>query len=158
MIDIIIAALYFFIPAYTANTFACILGKGRPADLGRNFTDDRRILGDGVTIRGSLSGIACGIIAGLILQMDLLLVFLLSSGAIAGDAGGSFIKRRLNMERGAPAPILDQLNFVAGGILFAGLVTSIPFQWILVIIVFTPFGHLIVNRTGYLLKVKDVPW
>ncbi len=158
MIETIITALYFFIPAYVANTFACILGKGRPVDLGRNFIDKRRILGDGVTIRGSLSGIACGITAGIILQMDPLLVLLLSTGAIAGDAAGSFIKRRLAMERGAPAPVLDQLNFVVGGILFVGLVKSIPLQWILIISTFTPFGHLIVNKTGYLLKMKDVPW
>ncbi len=158
MIETITSALYFFIPAYVANTFACILGKGRPIDLGKNFIDKRRIVGDGVTIRGSLSGIACGIIAGAILQMDLLLVFLLSSGAIAGDAAGSFIKRRLNMGRGAPAPGLDQLNFVAGGLLFASPVVRIPLQWVLVLIVFTPIGHLIVNKTGYRLKVKDVPW
>ncbi len=158
MIETITSALYFFIPAYVANTFACILGKGRPIDLGKNFIDNRRIVGDGVTIRGSLSGIACGIIAGAILQMDLLLVFLLSSGAIAGDAAGSFIKRRLNMGRGAPAPGLDQLNFVAGGLLFASPVVRIPLQWVLVLIIFTPIGHLIVNKTGYRLKVKDVPW
>jgi CDP-2,3-bis-(O-geranylgeranyl)-sn-glycerol synthase len=158
MIDIIINALYFFIPAYIANTFACILGKGRPVDLGRSFTDGRRILGDGVTIRGSLSGIACGVIAGVILQMDTLLVFLLSTGAIFGDASGSFVKRRLGTEQGAPAPVLDQLNFVVGGILFASLVMSVPLQWIVILVVVTPFGHLLVNRTGYLLKMKDVPW
>ncbi len=158
MIETILNALYFFVPAYVANTFACILGKGRPVDLGTNFIDGRRILGDGVTIRGSLSGIACGVIVGVILQMNLLLVFLLSFGAIAGDAAGSFIKRRANMERGSPAPILDQLNFVAGGLLLAGLVTSTPVNWIVVIIVFTPLGHLFVNMTGYLLKFKDVPW
>lgn len=159
MIDVVIDALYFFIPAYVANTFACILGKGRPIDLGKNFIDNRRIVGNGVTIRGSLSGIACGVVAGVLLHMDLLLVFLLSSGAIAGDAGGSFIKRRLNMGQGAPAPVLDQLNFVAGGILFASLVKhDIPLQWILILFVLTPFGHLLVNKTGYLLHMKDVPW
>ena len=158
MIGTVISALYFFMPAYVANTFACILGKGRPVDFGRNFIDSRRILGDGVTIRGSLSGIACGVIAGVILQMDFLLVFLLSSGAIAGDAAGSFIKRRLNRERGSPAPVLDQLNFVVGGILFARIVMPVPLLWILIIVVLTPFGHLLVNKTGYLLKMKDVPW
>ena len=115
-------------------------------------------MGNGVTIRGSLSGIACGVVAGVLLHMDLLLVFLLSSGAIAGDAAGSFIKRRLNMEQGTPAPVLDQLNFVAGGILFASLVKPIPLRWILILFVLTPFGHLLVNKTGYLLHMKDVPW
>lgn len=158
MIETITSALYFFVPAYVANTFACILGKGRPVDLGRNFIDGKRILGDGVTIRGSLCGIACGVIVGVALGMNLLLVFLLSSGAIAGDAGGSFIKRRLKMVRGSPAPILDQLNFVVGALLFVSPIMTLPAQWILVIVVFTPFGHMLVNMTGYLLKFKDVPW
>ncbi len=159
MFDIIINALYFFIPAYIANTFACILGKGRPVDLGRNFTDGNRILGNGVTIRGSLSGIVCGVIAGILLGMDLPVVFLLSFGAMVGDASSSFIKRRLGKEQGSPAPVLDQLNFAVGGLLFASLVVdSIPLSWVVVIFIFTPFGHLLVNKTGYILKMKDVPW
>jgi len=158
MIETVIDALYFFIPAYVANTFACILGKGRPVDLGRNFFDGRRIIGNGVTIRGSLSGIVCGVIAGALLSMDLLLVILLAAGAIAGDAAGSFTKRRLGMERGSPAPVLDQLNFVAGGLLFASVLGPPPLAWILVIVALTPFGHLLVNKAGYLLKMKDVPW
>lgn len=158
MIETVINALYFFIPAYVANTLACILGKGRPVDLGRNFTDGRRILGNGVTIRGSLSGIVCGVIAGALLGMNLLLVILLATGAMVGDAAGSFTKRRLGKNQGAPAPVLDQLNFVVGGLLFARLVTTIPLVWILVIVALTPFGHLFVNRTGYYLKIKEVPW
>jgi CDP-2,3-bis-(O-geranylgeranyl)-sn-glycerol synthase len=171
MMSLILDALYFFIPAYIANTFACILGRGRPVDLGRNFIDGKRILGDGVTIRGSASGIACGMIAGLLMapfenpflssasfQEKLLLAFLLSFGAIFGDAAGSFIKRRLGMEKGAPAPVLDQLNFVVGGLLFASLMAEIPAKAIAVLLIFTPFGHLIVNKMGYILKMKEVPW
>jgi CDP-2,3-bis-(O-geranylgeranyl)-sn-glycerol synthase len=165
MIETVTSALYFFIPAYAANTFACILGKGRPVDLGRNFTDGRRILGNGVTIRGSLSGIVCGMIAGVILQMyfplvlmNFSLIFLLATGAMVGDAAGSFTKRRLGREQGSPAPVLDQLNFVVGGLLFASVLGPVQWQWILVIVTLTPFGHLLVNKTGYLLKMKDVPW
>lgn len=171
MIETIIDALYFFLPAYVANTCACIFGHGRALDLGRNFIDGRRILGDGVTIRGSLSGILCGVIIGFLMayfenplfpeaqfQEKILLAFLLSFGAILGDAVGSFIKRRLGMERGAPAPLLDQLNFVFGGLLLASLYIDLPAKTILILIIFTPFGHLLVNKTGYVLKMKDVPW
>jgi CDP-2,3-bis-(O-geranylgeranyl)-sn-glycerol synthase len=168
---LVIDALYFFIPAYVANTFACILGHGRPVDLGKMFIDGRRILGDGVTIRGSLAGIACGTFSGLLMTpfdhpflpdstfgKIMILAFTLSVGAILGDAAGSFIKRRLGMERGAPAPLLDQLNFVVGALLLAGCLVKIPLKAIAVIFVVTPFGHLLVNKTGYLLKMKDVPW
>ena len=150
MIEPILAAIYFFLPAYVANIFACLLGHGRPVDFGKNFIDRRRILGDGVTIRGSA-------ILGLFNE-KLFLAFLLSSGAIAGDAVGSFIKRRLGIARGAPAPLLDQLNFVVGALLFASFAAEIPLQTVIILFVLTPIGHLVVNKTGYLLKLKDVPW
>jgi CDP-2,3-bis-(O-geranylgeranyl)-sn-glycerol synthase len=170
MIAIVIHALYFFIPAYVANTCACLFGKGKPVDHGRAFTDGRRILGDGVTIRGSLVGILSGVAAGVLMVYfenlvaspqfteKILLAFLLSTGAIAGDAAGSFIKRRLNISRGAPAPLLDQLNFVIGGLLFASLIQPIKLETVLVLLILTPIGHLMVNFTGYHLKLKDVPW
>lgn len=162
-------AVYFFFPAYVANTAACILGHGRPLDLGRHFIDGKRILGDGVTVRGSLAGVLCGTVVGLA-QADFDIGstaaqagFLLSLGAIVGDGVGSFIKRRLGMPKGAPAPLLDQLNFVVGGLAFARLV--LPFGTppmepitIAVLFVFTPIAHLMVNKTGYQLKLKDVPW
>mgnify|MGYP001176286324 CR=1 FL=1 len=170
IVTIVTDALYFFIPAYVANTCACLLGAGRPLDLGNRFLDGRRILGDGVTIRGSAIGILSGVIAGLLLSYlennsetfelidKITLPFLLSTGAIAGDAAGSFIKRRLNIARGAQALILDQLNFVIGGLLFASIVYTIKIETILVLLILTPIGHRLVNFTGYHLKLKDVPW
>jgi|Deesub1362A_J573_1020465.scaffolds.fasta_scaffold00233_20 CDP-2,3-bis-(O-geranylgeranyl)-sn-glycerol synthase len=169
--SIVVDALYFFIPAYVANTFACIFGHGRPVDLGKTFIDGKRILGDGVTIRGSLAGITCGTLSGVLMapyshpflpnatSTDIiLLAFLLSFGAIIGDAVGSFIKRRIGLERGAPAPLLDQLNFVFGGLIFSAFIVAVPLRAVVVLLLLTPFGHLMVNKTGYLLKMKDVPW
>lgn len=170
MIAAVLSALYFFIPAYVANTCACLLGSGKPVDNGRSFIDGRRILGEGVTVRGSFLGILSGVTAGVILAYfenpitspqfteKVLLAFLLSSGAIAGDAAGSFIKRRLNIPKGSPAPLLDQLNFVVGGLAFASLLQPIKLTTILVLLILTPIGHLMVNVTGYHLKLKDVPW
>ena len=48
--------------------------------------------------------------------------FILAIGSLLGDLGGAFIKRRLGMERGAKAPILDQYNFIAGAMLLTLLV------------------------------------
>lgn len=157
MLESILSAIYFFLPAYVANISACLLGRGRPVDFGKNFIDGRRILGDGVTIRGSATGIASGSILGLFGER-LFLAFLLSTGAIVGDAIGSFIKRRLGLARGAPAPLLDQLNFVVGALFFASFAVEIPLQTLIILFVLTPIGHLAVNKTGYLLKLKDVPW
>lgn len=171
MIESILSAIYFFLPAYAANICACLLGHGRPVDLGKNFIDGKRILGDGVTIRGSATGTASGSTFGFFMAYfnnpllpyatfneKVLLAFLLSTGAIVGDAAGSFLKRRLNLPRGAPAPLLDQLNFVVGALLFASFAVEIPLQTVIILFAITPIGHLAVNRTGYLLKLKDVPW
>jgi CDP-2,3-bis-(O-geranylgeranyl)-sn-glycerol synthase len=169
MLSSVLQALYFFLPAYVANTCACLFGGGSPVDMGRSFIDGRRILGDGVTIRGSLMGILSGVAAGVFMayledlespqfQGKILLGFLLSLGAIVGDAAGSFIKRRLGLKRGAHAPLLDQLNFVVGGLAFASLVASVSIKTVLILLVLTPIGHKMVNVTGYQLKLKDVPW
>ncbi|MEE8167248.1 MAG: CDP-archaeol synthase, partial [Candidatus Hydrothermarchaeales archaeon] len=122
MAGIVISALYFFLPAYVANTSAGLFGHGRPLDLGNNFIDGKRLFGDGVTIRGLASGILVGSLVGVlqrILTGDLgsmvILGVLLSSGALAGDAAGSFIKRRVGKPKGSPLFPLDQLNFVVGG-------------------------------------------
>lgn len=163
MIESILSAIYFFLPAYAANICACMLGHGRPLDLGKNFIDGRRILGDGVTIRGSAAGIFCGTLVGIAQEFAsggsrIFLSILLSTGAIVGDAVGSFIKRRLGMPRGAHAPVLDQLNFVVVALFFASFAVEIPLQTVIILFILTPIGHLAVNKTGYLLKLKDVPW
>jgi|Deesub1362A_J573_1020465.scaffolds.fasta_scaffold09779_3 CDP-2,3-bis-(O-geranylgeranyl)-sn-glycerol synthase len=157
LLERIAQAIYFFLPAYVANTLPGIFGGGTPLDFGKIFVDGRRLLGDGVTIRGTLVGVAGGSLVGA-LQGDLLLGFALSFGALAGDAVSSFLKRRMGFERGAPVPLLDQLNFVVGALVLASLFTEIPRDYVIILFVITPFGHLTVNRLGYHLKIKDVPW
>ncbi len=165
----IIYILHLFIPAYFANSSALIFGGGKPLDLGKNFIDGRRILGDGVTIRGTvlgtLSGFLLGLLAYYMLENPLLknaniytLSFLLSFGALLGDAVGSFIKRRLGIERGKPAPLLDQLDFVFGAVFLSSFIYDYTTKIILTLIIVTPILHLLANVVGYMLKLKDVPW
>jgi CDP-2,3-bis-(O-geranylgeranyl)-sn-glycerol synthase len=174
MMETVLSALYFFLPAYVANTTACIFGHGRPLDLGRTFIDGRRLIGDGVTIRGTAAGVAWGMATGILMSLYLipfglatsqwlLVSFFMSLGALLGDAAGSFTKRRLGLERGAPAPVLDQLNFVVGGLVLVSVVLPLgtpplTLPHVATLLVLTPFGHLAVNYTGYQLKMKDVPW
>jgi len=85
-------------------------------------------------------------------------------GAMLGDLLGSFIKRRLRIERGTPAPVLDQLDFIAGVVLFSMLFTfagasfvQLDIKYIITIIVLTPLIHRVVNKLAFKLRVKDVP-
>lgn len=151
------------LPAYLANVSALTFGGGVPLDLGHDFRDGRRILGDGVTWRGTiigtligtLIGIIQGIISGNILQ-GLLLGFTLGAGALLGDAFGSFIKRRWNIGRGRPAPILDQLDFVVGALLLSSLIVPLEPILILLVLIITIILHLSANILAYSMGIKEV--
>ncbi len=177
-------AIYFMLPAYLANVSALAFGGGTPVDFKRNFSDGRRLLGDGVTWRGTIIGIIIGtviaIIQGLIFMYygDIFIIlpgwvtitglipvnmlewiFLglaLGVGALVGDAVGSFIKRRIKIGRGKPAPFLDQLDFVVGALILASLVVIIPLNLVILIIIISVFLHLAANSIAYFLGIKDV--
>ncbi len=165
--------IYFMLPAYLANATALAFGGGKPLDFGRNFTDGRRIFGDGVTWRGTIIGTAIGTLIGLIqgivsimgllpvaipgdVIQGILLGFCLGAGALIGDACGSFLKRRMKIERGRPTPFLDQLDFVVGALIFASIVVVLPFYMIILVIIISIFLHLSANIIAYLLGLKKV--
>lgn len=183
-ISILAYALYFMLPAYVANISALAFGGGTPVDLKRNFWDGRRLIGDGVTWRGTIIGILLGttiaVLQGIIFMYYgdifalipqwvtiegiipgnfiewILLGLALSGGALIGDAVGSFIKRRIKIGRGKPAPFLDQLDFAVVALILASLVVTIPLVIIILILIFTIILHVATNAIAYLLGIKDV--
>lgn len=150
-------ALQFIFPAYCANAAPVIFGGGPPIDGGRSFPDGRPIFGPRKTFRGFFAGLAVGTLVGF-LQDNVLQGFVLSLGALVGDLIESFVKRRLNRPPGAPFPVADQLDFVAGALLFSPLVSSPPLSVALIVVVITPPIHLVTNIVAYLLGVKQEPW
>ncbi|RLI79491.1 CDP-2,3-bis-(O-geranylgeranyl)-sn-glycerol synthase [Archaeoglobales archaeon] len=181
MLEIADVALTFWLllPAYTPNNFAVLVGGGKPLDFGKTFVDGKRILGDGKTIRGSVGGVIGGLLianlqygierllsfqffSSLTYQEFLLLVFLLSFGAVCGDALGSFLKRRLGYARGDVFPVVDQLMFLAVAFLIASYSPSFfklfDLTKIIIAFIITPPLHLITNFIAYKLGLKNVPW
>ena len=159
----VLSAVWFILPAYLANGGALVVGGGRPLDLGRNFVDGRRVLGDGVTIRGTCGGIMVGLLTGLIQGMmasdpslGAVLGLAMGAGAMFGDSLGSFIKRRLGLGRGKPAPVLDQLGFLVFAIAFAAAVTEVSITTIVILLVLTPTLHLCTNAIAYQLGMKKI--
>ena len=159
--------MIFILPAYVANGAPVVISKlvpiSHPIDLGKNFIDERRILGNGKTVEGFIGGIALGTFTSLVLEAAGLHTvgegFVLSIGALLGDMTGSFIKRRLGLERGAPAPLLDQLDFLFGAlILYYIFYGGIDLEELLILVVITPILHLATNIAAYMLKLKDKPW
>jgi len=165
------------LPAYLPNPVAALFGGGTPIDLGRNFSDGKRIFGDGKTFRGLIIGILAGIGIGLV-QIQVVGAFgwenlpehtymsitLLATGALLGDLGKSFFKRRLGKERGAKWPVADMYDLVAGALLMvllfdsAWLFANMTLLIFILILILTPILHRAVNIIGYHFRVKEVPW
>ncbi len=176
-LGILLAGFWIMLPAYIPNPVAVVGGGGTPMDLGRHFTDGRRILGDGKTFRGFFAGVAAGVAIG-ILQIlvqegfpsfpvpdhTYASILLLSVGALLGDAVKSFFKRRAGKERGAKWPIADQYDLVVGSLLLLAIfdpswfLAEITLPRFLVILIITPILHRLVNLVGYAARLKDVPW
>jgi CDP-2,3-bis-(O-geranylgeranyl)-sn-glycerol synthase len=186
-------AVWALLPAFVANALAPLSrGKGPKMDFGRTLKrDGRPVLGSSKTWAGFFIGGFLGLLVGIFedflylaappslqiipsfgstLMLAIPPVALLSFGALAGDALGSFIKRRIGVPSGGSAPLLDQLPFVLLPMLLLGLaypsiflasfwpglmVGSLVIAWAVLL---TLFLHTSFNWIGYFLRVKKVPW
>lgn len=153
-------ALWFIFPAYCANAVPVIFGGHRPIDFGKNFLDGKPILGSHKTLRGFFSGLLVGTLVGFLqtilsqqlliqyyteFRYTVLLGFVISLGALIGDIVESFIKRRLDRPPGSSLPIGDQLDFIAGALLFSLSVSPPSVITILIILIITPPIHFLTN-------------
>jgi CDP-2,3-bis-(O-geranylgeranyl)-sn-glycerol synthase len=184
-VEAALVGLWLMLPALIPNTAAVLWGGGTPMDFGRSWRG-KRILGDGKTWRGFLGGALTGAAFGIleiVISQDpsvpaswgfgpwpesIATVFALAFGSMVGDSAGSFLKRRLDFERGEKAPGLDQYNFVVGAVAFALILRP---QWFLdhyifdsgifgmiLLLAVVPVLHRGVNIIGYKLGKKNVPW
>jgi CDP-2,3-bis-(O-geranylgeranyl)-sn-glycerol synthase len=146
--EIIIQALWLVIPAYIANASALLVGGGTPIDFGKNWKDGKRILGDGKTWRGLITGAFVGMTGGFGLSVVAkyanmsefsflglndftgfpLMIPIIGSicfGALLGDIIKSFFKRRAGIKRGEDWIPFDQIDFVLGVLLFSFLMAGL---------------------------------
>ncbi len=140
--EIIIQALWLVLPAYIANASALLVGGGTPIDFGKTWKDGKRILGDGKTWRGLITGAIVGMAAGFGLSVvavyanDSEFAFLgisnfgrfplmipiigaICFGALFGDITESFLKRRIGKKRGENWIPFDQLDFIVGALILS---------------------------------------
>ncbi len=146
------------LPVYVANasaTLSRLFPKTHPIDLGKNFFDGRRILGDGKTFEGFSIGLILGYLAGKLVYPQFYdpLPFVLL--ALLGDMAGSFVKRRVGLKRGEEAPILDQLDFLLFSYLARPPIDPIA---AFLLLPFTYFLHRLGNFIAYVLHIKKEPW
>lgn len=183
-----LAVLWLLLPAYIANAFATLpRGRGPPMDFGRvSSRDGRRILGPSKSWSGFFAG-GLGAMPFCLLEAWLILLAppnlrvvpvlapsvaaaiplaaILSFGAMAGDALGSFLKRRFGRESGARTILVDQLPFVLvpialGLVFYRSLFVSVFANWegVFWLLVITLGLHVTFNWVGYKVGVKKVPW
>jgi CDP-2,3-bis-(O-geranylgeranyl)-sn-glycerol synthase len=167
---LIAQALIFIFPAYCANATPVLAGGGTRMDFGRNFIDGKRVFGNNKTFRGFFFGWAVGfgvgLVEGLVFGFDkypVLFSVLIPLGALLGDLTGAFIKRRLNIAPGGLLPVVDQIDFVVGAVVFALPLSLISWQGLswevaVVVLLITPPIHLFTNFLAYKLKLKKNPW
>jgi CDP-2,3-bis-(O-geranylgeranyl)-sn-glycerol synthase len=162
---LIVEALKFIFPAYCANAAPVLAGGGLSMDFGRNFLDGRRILGKNKTFKGFFFGWSIGILVGLVeglvfgfVPYTVLFIVLTPLGALFGDLVGAFIKRRLNIAPGGLLPVLDQVDFVIGAILFSLPLSIVSFELAVAVIIITPPIHLFTNFLAFKLRLKNNPW
>ena len=187
-LSLLLEALWFILPAYVANSIASDVAHlpflekfSYPLDFGLKWRNVR-IFGPNKTWRGLVFGVIAAVATGVLQQnyaggatsflsgylhldstlhlppMSTALAFMLGFGAIVGDAVKSFFKRRMGIESGQPAPLLDQLDYIFGAFFFAWLLGSISLEYFAVIIIVTVPLHLMANFVAWLLKLKNVPW
>lgn len=167
---LIVEALKFIFPAYCANATPVLAGGGTKMDFGKNFIDGKRIFGNNKTFRGFFFGWGVGFLVGLLEgyifgfnNYPVLFSILTPLGALLGDLTGAFTKRRLNIQPGGLLPVVDQIDFVVGAVLFAlplALINWSGLSWevIVTVLLITPPIHLFTNYLAYKLKLKKHPW
>jgi len=180
----ILAALYFFLPAYFANmtpTFATYFAKslgflaflGRPIDFGKKIKG-KPIFGSHKTWRGIILGTSVGILLTWLQKFlwrfsffekisffnyqeinIFFLGFLISFGALFGDLICSLFKRRKNIKPGRRWIPFDQISFVFGSFLFSFPFFPIPIlNWLIILVLTIPI-HIFGNKIGFWLKISD---
>jgi len=163
LVQIVARALEFIFPAYCANAVPVLAGGGPAMDFGKKLPDGRPVFGKNKTFRGFFAGLAVGTVAGLaeslVFNYHIMFGLLLSLGALFGDLAGAFVKRRLDIPPGGLLPVVDQLDFILGAILFS-LPLSMAWSWELcvTVLVITPPIHLLTNFAAYKLRLKSNPW
>jgi CDP-2,3-bis-(O-geranylgeranyl)-sn-glycerol synthase len=166
-LEITLSGLYwavnFILPTYAANSAPAIFGGGKALDLDKVFVDGGRVFGSHKTVRGLTSGLVAGtmiaLLEGIFIHPNLFIFGIMASiGALTGDLFGAFLKRRLSLPPGYALPLLDQLDFVFGGLGLVSLFYEIRVDATFLILLVTPSVHLLANMIAYIFKTKDVFW
>jgi len=169
-----IALLYLFLPAFVANSTP-VLVCHVPVLSHWNAPVHAKWFGSHKTYRGFFFGVLFGVLVSVLqyalrdssvfaslslfhssLGQSMLIGFLISFGALFGDAVESLIKRRMRIAPGKALPYFDGADYMIGSILFLSPVYLVPVSGIVFLLVIGPLLSLCANCISYVLGVKEV--
>jgi CDP-2,3-bis-(O-geranylgeranyl)-sn-glycerol synthase len=91
-------------------------------------------------------------------QNVLWLGLLFGAGALVGDATKSYFKRLRGIPSGDKWWPFDQIDFILGSTIFVSLAFWPGWEILTTALVLTMFLHPAINKIGYRLGLKKVPW
>jgi len=176
---LILKAFYFMLPAYFANMAPVIVKKlfnktAVPVDFNKKI-NGKPMLGKNKTWRGLMFGILFAIVVAFfqfllfknnfLLKISLIdysnwLLFgaLMGSGAMIGDLIKSLFKRRLNYEPGQSFIPFDQIDFVAGALIFTYPIIKLPLEMLITVILLSFILDIAINHLSYYFKIRSEKW
>jgi CDP-2,3-bis-(O-geranylgeranyl)-sn-glycerol synthase len=87
-----------------------------------------------------------------------LLGMLFGAGALLGDATKSYFKRRRQIPSGEKWWPFDQIDFILGSTIFVSFAFWPGWKVLIAALILTMFLHPAINKIGYRLGLKKVPW
>ena len=167
--------LYLLLPAYFANMMPVFVQKinflNFPVDFNKKL-NNQSVFGKNKTFRGFFFGIFIAVITAcaqhflyslpffeVISFFDyrnwFLFGFLMGFGALTGDLAKSFFKRRLGIKPGARFVPFDQLDFIAGALIFVIPVFEVTWNIFLTSLILSFLLHILFKHIGFYLKIND---
>lgn len=173
MVTNYLLVLWLLMPAGAANLVPPLAAKlwpkfSYPMDFNLEFRK-KRVLGSHKTFRGLIAGVICGEII-FLLQKYLItsVVFtplysgvpwyfggVVGAGALGGDAVKSFFKRQFGVVSGKTWFPWDQIDWIIGTLIIAGLMVKFRWQEVLFVIFAGILLHLAIKAIGFLLKINE---
>lgn len=178
----LLSAVYFYLPGAVANIGANLArfvpflkNISVPVDGGYVWKG-RRLIGEHKSWGGFLGGVLFGLVFGLgkIFIFDkywpgtlflslstgwgVLLIVLMSVGAVSGDIVKSVLKRVVGVSPHRPWIPFDEIDHTTMAMILVRLVFGVEWKLVFVVIGVYFVLHLVSNIVGYALKLKKVPY
>lgn len=127
-------------------------------DGGRRAWDGRPWLGPSKTWRGLLAALAITPPAALLLGLEAAIGVLIALGAMAGDLGSSFLKRRLGIVPSGQALVLDQVPESLLPLLLVAPMLQLAIVEILMLVLAFFLLELLLSRILFALHIRRRPY